>query len=45
MEDKGTSKEGKKGFFSKMVDKLDEAMRRKAEKPCSCCNKDKTGQK
>ncbi len=43
MKDKTGENKTKKGFFARMIDKLDKKMQEKAEsRPC-CCAKDKPG--
>lgn len=41
MKDKTEQKKGKKGFFARMIDKLDKKMQEKAKAKSCCCGGDK----
>ena len=45
MEDKTEREKAKKGFFSRMVDKLDKIMQEKAKSKSCCCGEDKSDKK
>jgi len=45
MKNKAEQEKTKKGFFTKMVDKLDRIMQEKAKSKSCCCGEDKANNK